>query len=34
MIPAQISLTRPDGILCALSVVDIRQQDVPAGNSG
>src|ERR1700688_2215743 len=29
----QIALARPDGILRALPVVDIRQQDVPAGNS-
>src|SRR5207237_2822377 len=30
---AQIALARPDGILCALPIVDIRQQDVPARNS-
>src|SRR6202790_1116928 len=30
---AQVAFARPDGILCALPVVDMRQQDVPAGNS-
>src|SRR5579862_9229143 len=30
---AQIALSRHGGILCALPIVDIRQQDVPAGNS-
>src|SRR5690349_20283977 len=30
---AQITLTRQDGILCALPIVDIRHQAAPAGNS-